>query len=353
MSKLGIRDIFELGNGRTAGGAGRPAAFRWPSAQSRPKLIATAHDEPLPLSASQLRSWFAYRVDGPSPVNNIPFAARLTGPWDIDALIAAVGDVVARHEILRTTYIDVDGVPYQVVTPVGELPVRRAAGDGEAWLQEQLDAERRHCFELDREWPIRVAVLRTARHQGACAVAGRPSHRVRPLVGGRAVRRRDHRLPRASRRRGPVVGAASGAVRRLRCLATHFLWASRAVRSQRSPPSSGTTGRQLAGLPEDSGLRPDFPRPPLPSGDGESVDIPYRLGYPRQARRPVPRIGRHRVHGAASRRRGGAAQGGKRRRHPIGHAGRRAHRSRIGPADRLFRQHPGAAQRLARQPDAA
>src|SRR6202046_247953 len=28
---------------------------------------------------------------------------------------------------------------------------------------------------------------------------------------------------------------------------------------------------QLAGLPEDSGLRPDFPRPPLPSGDGESV----------------------------------------------------------------------------------
>ena len=88
--------------------------------RSRPKLIATAHDEPLPLSASQLRSWFAYRVDGPSWVNNIPFAAKLTGPWDIDALVAAVGDVVARHEILRTTYVEMDGVPYQVVDPAGE-----------------------------------------------------------------------------------------------------------------------------------------------------------------------------------------------------------------------------------------
>ena len=119
-------------------------------AQSRPKLIATAHDEPLPLSASQLRSWFAYRVDGPSPVNNIPFAARLTGPWDIDALIAAVGDVVARHEILRTTYIDVDGVPYQVVGPAAELAVRRADGDGEAWLQR---ATRRRASALLRTRP--------------------------------------------------------------------------------------------------------------------------------------------------------------------------------------------------------
>ncbi|MBS2080270.1 condensation domain-containing protein, partial [Mycobacterium tuberculosis] len=81
--------------------------------QSRPRLIATAHDEPMPLSASQLRSWFAYRLDGPSPVNNIPFAAKLTGPWDVDALIAAVGDVLARHEILRTSYVELDGVPYQ------------------------------------------------------------------------------------------------------------------------------------------------------------------------------------------------------------------------------------------------
>ena len=31
--------------------------------------------------------------------------------------------------------------------------------------------------------------------------------------------------------------------------------------------------RQLQGLPEDTGLRPDFPRPPVPSGDGEAVEF--------------------------------------------------------------------------------
>ncbi len=122
--EIGIRDVFELATvGRLAERVDQLRSGD--RAPSRPKLIATAHDEPLPLSASQLRSWFAYRVDGPSPVNNIPFAAKLTGPWDIDALITAVGDVVARHEILRTSYVEIDGVPYQVVNPVASL---RCAG---------------------------------------------------------------------------------------------------------------------------------------------------------------------------------------------------------------------------------
>ena len=128
--ELGIRDVFELG---TVGSLAQRVDDLRSGAhgQPRPKLVATTHDEPSPaggrcpqpLSASQLRSWFAFRVDGPSPVNNIPFAARLTGPWDIDALIAAVGDVVARHEILRTTYVDDDGRSLP-----GRRPGRRTGG---------------------------------------------------------------------------------------------------------------------------------------------------------------------------------------------------------------------------------
>ena len=167
--EVGIRDVFESATvGRLAERVDQLRCGQ--SVQSRPKLIATAHDEPSPaggrypqpLSASQLRTWFAYKVDGPSPVNNIPFAARLTGPWDVEALIAAVADVVARHEILRTSYLEVDGVPYQVVAPGDEIPVRRATGPDQAWLHSALALERRHCFELDREPPIRVALLRIA-----------------------------------------------------------------------------------------------------------------------------------------------------------------------------------------------
>ena len=97
----------------------------------------------------------------PSPVNNIPFAARITGPCDVDAFAAAVSDVVARHEILRTTYREIDGVPYQIVNEAGEVAVRRARGDDDAWLQAELAKERRHVFDLEHDLPIRAAVLST------------------------------------------------------------------------------------------------------------------------------------------------------------------------------------------------
>ncbi len=266
--ELGIREVFELG---TVGAlAERVDDLRSGAhGRSRPKLVAAAHDEPLPLSASQLRSWFAYRVDGPSPVNNIPFAARLTGPWDVDALIAAVGDVVARHEILRTTYVDDDGIPYQVVQPVAEPTVRRAAGGGERWLQEQLEVERRHCFELDREWPIRVALLDNDGEHVLSLVV----HHIASDHWSAGVLFADVMTAYRARRDG---GAPSWAPLRVQ-YADYAAW-QRDFLGEPGGQESAVAAEQreywtsqLAGLPEDSGLRPDFPRPPLPSGDGESV----------------------------------------------------------------------------------
>ncbi len=266
--ELGIRDVFELG---TVGSlAERVDELRSGArGQARPKLVATSHDEPLPLSASQLRSWFAFRVDGPSPVNNIPFAARLNGPWDVDALIAAVGDVVARHEILRTTYVDDDGVPYQVVNPVAELAVRRATGNGERWLQDQLETERRHCFELDREWPIRVAVLDNDGEHVLSLVV----HHIASDHWSAGVLFADVMTAYRARREGEAPSWAPLRVQ----YADYAAW----QRDFLGEPGGRETAvaaeqrdywtSQLAGLPEDSGLRPDFPRPPLPSGDGESV----------------------------------------------------------------------------------
>jgi mycobactin peptide synthetase MbtE len=268
--ELGIRDIFELATVGLL--AARVDELRSGGhAQSRPKLVATTHDEPLPLSASQLRSWFAYRVDGPSPINNIPFAAKLNGPWDIDALIAAVGDVVLRHEILRTTYIDAEGVPYQVVNPVTELVVRRDAGDGDEWLQEQLEAERRHCFELDREWPIRVAVLHTGdtgEHVLSLVV-----HHIASDHWSAGVLFADVITAYRARRDGEAPSWAPLRVQ----YADYAAW-QHAFLGEPGGPATAVAAEQrdywtnqLAGLPEDSGLRPDLPRPPLPSGDGESV----------------------------------------------------------------------------------
>ncbi|WP_260395834.1 hypothetical protein, partial [Rhodococcus sp. KBW08] len=48
-------------------------------------------------------------------------AIRLSGSLDVAALQAAVSDVVARHEILRTVYPEVDGVGYQQIVAVDHV----------------------------------------------------------------------------------------------------------------------------------------------------------------------------------------------------------------------------------------
>ncbi|WP_374025360.1 amino acid adenylation domain-containing protein [Mycobacterium sp. HNNTM2301] len=271
--EVGIRDVFELATvGALAERVDQLSAGEL--RQPRPKLIATAHDEPMPLSASQLRSWFAYRVDGPGWVNNIPFAAKLSGPWDIDALVAAIGDVVDRHEILRTSYVELDGVPYQVVGSAAQVSVRRATGPDQAWLQRELDTERRHCFELDRELPIRVAVLRTA-DDASEQVLSLVVHHIASDHWSAGVLFADVMTAYRARRAGEVPAWAPLRVQ----YADYAAWQGEFLgdtSGQESPLAAEQReywNRQLAGLPEDTGLRPDFPRQRVPSGEGDSVDF--------------------------------------------------------------------------------
>ncbi|MET7443006.1 condensation domain-containing protein, partial [Streptomyces sp. NPDC005568] len=118
----------------------------------------------IPLSFAQRRLWFLYRLEGPSATYNIPFALRLEGELDTAALAAAVADVVARHESLRTLLVESeDGVPEQRILPAEQAatPFRVVDVAAEAVGQAMLDVVRAG-FELDRDLPLRTAVFRVS-----------------------------------------------------------------------------------------------------------------------------------------------------------------------------------------------
>ncbi|QZY44460.1 non-ribosomal peptide synthetase [Mycolicibacterium austroafricanum] len=284
-----VRDIFENATiARLA--AHLDTMGRATIGTRRPRLVAAPLDGPAPLSSSQLRSWFGYRIEGRSPVNNIPFAARLTGPCDVDAFVAAIRDVVERHAILRTTYREIDGVPYQIVNPISDVPVRRARGEGEQWLQAELDRERKHTFDLEEDWPIRAAVFTV----GAVSPAS-DGGAVSPASDGGAVDpASDHVLSvvihhiAGDHWSGGVLFTDLVAAYRARKAGERPTWAPLPVQytdygawqAELLSDDTGIAGpqreywiRQLADAPVESGLPLEFSRPRLPSGKGDAVEF--------------------------------------------------------------------------------
>ena len=100
--------------------AGLAPQVRQKSGGTRAALRPMSRPTQLPLSYAQQRLWFLYHLEGPSATYNIPMAVRLTGALDIDAVRAALRDVATRHEVLRTTFPEVDGVPRQEIHPPAE-----------------------------------------------------------------------------------------------------------------------------------------------------------------------------------------------------------------------------------------
>ncbi|MGY4929166.1 amino acid adenylation domain-containing protein, partial [Streptomyces sp. 900105755] len=130
---------------------------------ARASLAARERPERLPLSFAQLRLWFIGQLEGPNALYNDVLAVRLAGELDASALRAALNDVIARHEVMRTVFPAVDGQPYQrVLEPSGlewELPV---TGLAEADLAGSVAELAGRPFDLTAEIPLRANLFATA-----------------------------------------------------------------------------------------------------------------------------------------------------------------------------------------------
>ena len=119
-----------------------------------------------PASLQQRRLWFLYRLDPDSAAYNIATALRLTGIPDVSALERAVELLVGRHEILRATFRERDGYPWQIVEPRGCVQLEyddwrdRRVEAGE--LDALVKTASQHRFDLEQGPLLRVRLVRLA-----------------------------------------------------------------------------------------------------------------------------------------------------------------------------------------------
>jgi amino acid adenylation domain-containing protein/FkbM family methyltransferase len=126
---------------------------------------------PLPVSFAQQRLWFLDQLDPGSPVYNVPTAMALSGRIGVAALAAALGEVVLRHEVLRTTFGAAGGEPVQIISPGAAvalplIDLRCLPAAPRTREAERLaGAEAQRPFDLGRGPLLRSALLRLAAEQ--------------------------------------------------------------------------------------------------------------------------------------------------------------------------------------------
>ncbi|MFE9749544.1 amino acid adenylation domain-containing protein [Saccharothrix saharensis] len=266
--ELSLRSVFDHPTpaGLALVVAGASAARSRPTARPRPDV--------LPLSSAQRRLWFLHGLDETGGTYNVPLPLRLTGPLDREALLAALGDVVTRHEPLRTRYPEVDGEPVQQVLDVADalrvLPdhVETAAVADPA---ERMTAATGHRFDLANGLPWRLWLFETA-----------PDEHVLLLVV--------HHIAADGWSLAPLLRDLGTAYRARHAATTpeftplplqyadYALWQREALGDEDDP--DGSLSRQvrfwrdrLAGLPEVLELPTDRPRPAVPSHRGARVPL--------------------------------------------------------------------------------
>ena len=99
------------------------------AAQNKDKMLPlipgiTSHNEELPpLSFAQQRLWFLDQLESNNRAYHLPYFVRLRGKLDVNALKKSFLEIVSRHEILRTSFPEIEGEPRQKIATDFPLPI--------------------------------------------------------------------------------------------------------------------------------------------------------------------------------------------------------------------------------------
>ncbi|MEV4318106.1 amino acid adenylation domain-containing protein [Actinocrispum sp. NPDC049592] len=224
----------------------------------------------IPLSFAQRRLWFLNKLEGPSATYTMAGALRLRGPLDRAAMAAAINDVVARHEPLRTVFPEVEGEPCQRILDVDEARLELEVAEPDDLAAAMLRTANR-VFELSDRPPF-----------GATLFVAGPDEHVLMIVGhhiagdgwstGRLLRDAGRAYQARSQGRAPDWPPL--AVQYV----DYTLWQTEMLGAADDPGSvlAGQLAfwvKELAGAPDCLPLPTDRPRPAFASHRGDSVPL--------------------------------------------------------------------------------
>jgi len=266
--ELPLSELFEAPT--LAGMAERIEAARSAGGTAPPPLVRRPHPGAVaPLSFAQQRLWFLHQLEPDSPAYHVSGALRLAGPLRPDVLEHALGEIVRRHEALRTVFLDTEAGPVQRILPAEPffLPVLdlRGASDSAAEAEQLGLAEARRLFDLATGPVLRARLLRLSEEEHLLVVV---MHHVASdgwslgvMIGELAAL---------------YAAFAAGAPSPLPELPVQYAdfaeWQRRTLRGRFLERHLGWWREQLA-IPPVLDLPGDHPRPPVPSGRGANLPV--------------------------------------------------------------------------------
>ncbi|MDV7222405.1 non-ribosomal peptide synthetase, partial [Streptomyces prunicolor] len=262
--ELPIRALFDTPT------PGRLAGQLIHTRTARPALVRTERSSRIPLSFAQQRLWFLGQFEGPGSTYNVPVAFRIAGEPDTDALQRALGDVVTRHESLRTVFRKVDGVPVQIVLPEESTQVTlhrsRCTAEG---LDTALREAGRHAFDLSAELPLRATLFTSAPDEHVLLLL---MHHIASDGSSLQPLARDLSSAYAARLRGHEPRWKPLPVQ----YADYTLWQRAMLGAESDPGSVLSTQLEywqtaLKGLPGELDYPTDRPRPSVATHRGDSA----------------------------------------------------------------------------------
>src|SRR5260221_532203 len=146
---------------RTPRRCARSRARRCPRAwgRARSRGARGGRRGPLPLSFAQERLWFLHRMQPDTALYNIPTVLELRGILNQQALERALGEIIRRHEILRTTFVEVDGSSAQAIAPFAGFTLRVDDVSHLPRAEREAEARRRGREEGGRPFDLATGPL--------------------------------------------------------------------------------------------------------------------------------------------------------------------------------------------------